>query len=29
MKTAQLHAKPEFDMDVTNVLKMFKNLGKL
>jgi hypothetical protein len=29
MKTAQLHAKHDFDTDVTKVLKILKNLAKL
>jgi hypothetical protein len=29
MKTAQFHAKPEFDTDVANVPKILKNIGKL
>jgi hypothetical protein len=29
IKSAQLHANPEFDTDVKNVLQILKNLGKL
>jgi len=29
MKTAQFHAKREFDRDVAEVPKILKNLGKL